>query len=237
MPRKADKPRLPANLRPLADAAIERHIDRPIPPSIVVKGCELSGLTFSSPYAPADDDAWQALLFQAFGTRSIPVVRAFLTHLAKVGPKEWDGKASRWSPSQDSFEQALAILNAINPKNEAQAAYAAQLCSLNICAMRMGERMGEYPDARSMRAFTKAVRAFGDGLETIERLKGKRRRSKQTIEVHHHEHKHIHYSGGGSENGGQPHATAAGATLIESRATLPGKEPLGEIVPIAGRKG
>lgn len=233
-----DKPPLPANLRPLADKAIAKHRNRPVPPKVLVEGEEDCPPRIESPYAPEDDDAWRALLYQAFGTRSHSVATYFLQQLSDLCRRDWDEEARKWRPSEDELNAVISMVNSMKPRDEAQAAYAAQLCALHLSAMRMAQHTTtHYADARSLAVLNKTVRAFGDGLANLQRLQGKSRTSRQTIRVesHKHVHQHVHLSDGGSAgNGGQSH-TPNGAATIEGSATVPGQGAFGEVVSLAGR--
>jgi hypothetical protein len=239
---------MPKSLRPLADKAIARHMKRPLPPKINVEGEVGCEYTFSSPYAKEDGEAWEALLFQAFGTRRITVAQYFIGALVGLVKGVWDAEGHKWRPSQDEFDAIVAMVNSMQPRNEAQAAYAAQLCALHLSAMRLAKHTTtHHADPRTVRALTKTVRAYGDGLVTLQRLQGRSRTVKQSIksESHKHVHQHIHYHGGGAENGSQPHGASegtghnqsAGTRLIEARATVPGEKPRGEVVRLPCREG
>jgi hypothetical protein len=234
-----DKPPLPTNLRPLAEEAIARHMKRPVPPRILVEGGEGEPLSVESPYRGEDGEAWQALLFQAFGTRSISVAEYFIASLAEMVSRDWDEQARKWQPSQGEFDAMIALVSSLKPRNEAQAAYAAQLCALHLSAMRLARLTTAYcTDPRTVAVLNKTVRAFGDGLMNLDRLKGKRRTVHQSIksESHKHVHQHVHYHGGGPENGGQPHTTSP-AGIIEASAQVPGQMSVGAIVPLPRRQG
>ena len=234
-----DKPRLPAPMRARANAAIHKHEGRAIPPRIDVDGDDFSAW-FSSPYADEDQDAWQALLFEAFGTRSSSVVSCFVRQLAQFVQRDWDDRAGKWKPSQDEFNTVLALVGALKPRDEAQAAYAAQLAALHLAAMRLAKRVtGEgYADERTVAVMNKTVRAYGDGLAQMQRLQGKSRTTRQSIksETHRHVHQHIHLTsdGGDDDFGGQLHGRTTKPS--DQRTALSGPEPLGEVVPLPSRK-
>jgi hypothetical protein len=238
MAKKADKPRLPNHLRPLAEKATTRHKRRSVPPHILIEGQEGGPLAFASPYAKEDQDDWEALLFQAFGTRSIPVMRYFVGTLARLVASEWDERGSKWRPAQDELDAVIAMVNSMEPRNEAQAAYAAQLCALHLSALRLAKHTTtHYADPRTVAVLNKTVRAFGDGLLNLERLQGKGRTVKQSIksESHKHVHQHIHYHRGDADNGGKP--CEPRAPTIETSATVPGEEAFGRVVRLPCHEG
>ena len=227
-----DKPRLPQFMRDRATVAKRAHATRPIPPRIGVDGDELSA-SFECPYADEDRDAWEALLFQAFGSRSIAVVSCFTRQLADFCRREWDDKAARWKPSTHEFNTVLAMVAAMKPRDEAQAAYAAQLAAVHLASMRLAERVtgGGFVDPRTVAVLAKASRAYGDGMVQMQRLQGRGRATRQSIKVQSNKHQHLHYYGGSRENGGQPHTKAAG--VVEASATVPGVNATGEALPSA----
>lgn len=233
------RPRMPANMAPFADEAVRKHSRRPLPPKVEMAGSEFAPVLLS-PYAEEDQEPWLALLLQSFGTRSASVATCFLAQLSFLCRRDWDGDANQWKPSQEEFDAALAIVNSIKPRNEAQAALAAQLVALHFAAMRLAQRVtGEgHIDDRTVAVLAKTVRAYGDGLTNMQRLQGKSRSTRQTIksETHRHVHQHVHLaSDGGSEQiGGQLHGRIASPP--DKCPALPSPEPLGEVVSLSSRK-
>ena len=234
-----NKPRLPAHMRTRANVAIGKHEGRSIPPRIDVDGDDLDAW-FACPYADEDQDAWNALLFEAFGTRSASVVSCFVRQLAQFVRRDWDQGAAKWKPSQDEFNTVLALVGAMKPRDEAQAAYAAQLAALHLAAMRLAKRVtGEgYADERTVAVMNKTVRAYGDGLAQMQRLQGKTRTARQSIksETHRHVHQHVHLaSDGGTEDfGGQLHGRTT--KPLNQCTALSGPESLGQVVPLSSGK-
>ena len=153
-----------------------------------------------------------------------------------VGEGQWDDQLQAWMPRQNDFDAIVAIIHSLQPENEAQAAYAAQLCALHLSAMKLGEQASRsYADPRTIAILNKTVRAYGDGIERLARLQGKvqPRSITQTIEVHKHEH--IHFEGGAGRNGGQPHAPSAGGAF--DRPPLPSPSPNGAALPRPSSEG
>ena len=237
----AEKPRLPVCLDRIADGAEARLYARPCPPRILIEKLENGDWTFASPYAPEDEARWNALLFDAFGTRSCGVMNHFLeifTTLCRDG--EWDQERHYWHPRQTDFDALLAIVAAVAPENEAQAAYAAQLAALHISAMKLGEAaIKHYSDPRTVALLSKTVRAYGDGMEQLARLQGKikPRTVNQTIQVVYCDNRSVDVSGGAVQFGGQPHA-ASNAATIEARSAVPSPCPDdGAALSAASREG
>ena len=125
--------------------------------------------------------------------------------------------------------QLLVLIHDMRPRNAAEAALAAQLCALHLSMMKLGAAQSHTwgGDPRTVAVMAKTTRAYADGLMTLEKLKGRANRTRQTIKVekHTHTHQHIHLEGD-ANFGGQPHAKAA-AAVAELRS-LSGPNPGGE---------
>ena len=227
-----DKPRMPAEFIAQADAAIARHRKRKWTPEI----CD-TGQAWDCPYSDHDRARWWALLFEVFGTRQAAVVDVFFSQLQLIVPKTWQAE-SGWITDEKEMRTLFSIIASLKPRNEAEAAYAAQLCALHISAMKLGQAIGSSwgGDARTVAVLNKTVRAYGDGLLNFQRLRGRGLKTVQVIKVetHRHDHKHIHLEGDG-KIGGQPHAT--GAPLLEAGAEMPGPDEVRTVLPVPGCQG
>lgn len=225
------KPRMPKEFIAAADSAIARHRKRKWAPEI----CD-TGEAWECPYAEEDHDRWFALLFEIFGTRQAAVVDVFFSQLQQLAGKNWRAE-SGWITDEKEMRTLFSIIASLKPRNEAEAAYAAQLCALHMAAMKLGETMGKTwgGDPRTIAVLNKTVRAFGDGLLNFRRLRGRGQKTVQVIrvEAHRHDHKHVHIEGG-TEFGGQPQAT--GAPLLEGSTKMPGKGSIRQAVPRSGRE-
>lgn len=240
---------MPKILRRLGDEAIERMHARTATPEIAVT--DRDGVwSYGSPYNEGDgEDRWSALLFDAFATRSAACFETFTDQLAKLCPRDWQPHDRAWKPEADFFRAAIQIVRSMEVRNEAEAAYAAQLVALHVASMKLGHQVAStsYPDSRTVAILGKTVRAYGDGLETLARLKGQKI-SRQTIVVEHHQHIHQHHHdekhvhlGGGSENGDRPHeargsdcAEECGAGKPAERTPLPSAQQGAEAVRFPG---
>lgn len=140
-------------------------------------------------------------------------------------------------PSQEEFDAVLAIVSSTKPRNEAQAAFAAQLAALHLAAMRLARRVtgDALGDDRTVAVLTKTVRAYGDELATMQRLQGKSRSTRQTIKVESQRHQHIHCHGGSEDFGGQAHATRA--EVAASSNAVQGPRPVGPGLSLASGTG
>lgn len=241
---------LPKVFRDLGDEAIARHMQRPATPKIEVDA-DRFGWAFSSPYRKEHEDRWVALLFDAFATRSQAVFQTFTAQLAHLCSDDYDHDSQAWKPDEAELIACIQIVKSLAPRNEAEAAYAAQSCALHFAAMKLGHNIGRttYPSERTVAVLAKTVRAYGNVLETLHRLRGGKT-TRQKITVHHekhvHTHQHVHLEGGAPNSGGQPHGSGEGGTdssaLIEhdGRTALPSPDKGGEVVPIrsdAGKAG
>lgn len=230
--RPSPRPRMPAEFVEAADAAIARHRKRKWAPEIWD-----TGEAWECPYAQEDHDRWFALLFEIFGTRQAAVVDVFFAQLQEFAGKNWKSQGG-WITDEKEMRTLFSIIASLKPRNEAEAAYAAQLCALHMAAMKLGQSMGSTwgGDPRTIAVLNKTVRAFGEGLLNFRRMQGKGRRTVQVIKVetHRHEHKHKHLEGG-SQFGGQPHAT--GASLLEAGTPMPSARAVRSALPRAGGEG
>jgi hypothetical protein len=129
------------------------------------------------------------------------------------------------------------------PKNEAQAALAAQAVALHFTMMKVARNIGKRsePDGRTVAALASLGRAYAQQLETMQRLQGKRT-SKQRITVknerHVHNHQHVHVAGGGAENGGQAYEASQPRLSCDGlSAPLRGEDETGHVVPLRSGSG
>lgn len=196
-----------------ATAALE---SRPVAPRIRIERTK-EGWGFACPYRDEHKDDWTALLFNAFGTRSISVMEHFLDAIASlVGEGFYDDERNCWMPLERDFQAAINIINALDPQDEAQAAYAAQLLALHLSSVKLGAQCSKsYADPRTSAILAKTVRAYGDGMERMLRLQGKiePKQVNQTIQVVYVDKRSVHFNGGVDPNGGQAHGTAGGAAV------------------------
>jgi hypothetical protein len=230
---------MPANLEEQAAQARARHEGRRANPGVAleVEKVTESGYRLASPHS--DTEAWQAMICDALGTRSEATALTFLHHLVQLCDQNWhpddkDG-GGEWVPDECQLNMILNLVSGIRPKNEMQAALAAQMVAVHLMMMEVSERcLRTYKcaDPYLLSAASKLARTFAIQSETLAKLQGRKTsRQKITVSYERHEHKHVHVHGGDNENGGQPQAKDADA---------PGPALLGEVtpgpaVPIAGR--
>lgn len=258
---------MPDCLKPWAEAAAKRMLDRPASPGIIAEACgagENGQVEFVSPHD--DENAWWDMLGDAFGTRSMGVIQTFIGHLSELTAPSFDRTNECWKPNERHLNAALAILHASRPQNEIDAMLAANAVALHWMQMKAAsyalKTSGSFLDARTAAASARLACAFVSTVEAMDRRKRRKRASRQIITVkrdtHYHQHKHVHLEGGGRQIGEQPDATEraligdsieraaipAGITPLPSpcahdRRTVPSESGTGQAgVPDArGRKG
>lgn len=216
-----------------AQEAEERLFARPHPPGIMLEPAGFDEEHWTSPHA--DTDLWAIQLGEAFGTRSKGVITLFLRQLQALCSKDqWDEEAHQWRLDENEFSAALAMVNAIKPKNEMEAALAAQMVAIHLLQMKVAARAIRYEyDTKTAAVSGKLARTFAIQLDALQRLRGRPTSSRQSIKVTKELHQHVHYHRGATETGGQPQATPAGQS--EELPALPSPNETGKVVPIASR--
>jgi len=243
-----EKPAMPANLELAATAAIKRHARRSVGPgvSVAVEPAGDAAYILASPHR--DNAAWEAMVCDALGTRSASTAQTFLYHLTELCTLEWhpakgDGGQGEWRPDERELNMVLNIVAGIKPKNEMEAALAAQMVAVHLMQVRLSARaLGGFIVAEDAAIASKLARTFAMQIDTLSRLKGKRSFSKQTITVrqekHVHHHQHVHVAGGGSENRSQPHEANEPRTGGDCpRAALLSQDPTGNVLPLRRDEG
>ena len=147
-----------------------------------------------------------------------------------------DEKAQAWRPNEDELQTALALVQSLAPRNEAEAALAAQAVAIHFATMKLAHNLAgrSNPDGRTLSSLAALAKAYAKQLETMQQLKGRRvSRHKITVrnERHVHQHQHIHVDGGVPCSGGQPHGPHA--AVVEGRPPLSGAHTAGVAVLIS----
>lgn len=242
--RKArNRPEPSAELRSAELAMEKRALARPHPPGVI---CEPAGFDEEHWTAPHNDrDLWTLQLAEAFGTRSLAVINTFMQQLEKLcGKNIWDEEAYQWRLDEHEFSAAVAMVSTVRPKNEMEAALAAQMVAVHLMQMKCSARALKYEnDTQTAAVAGKLARTFTLQIESLQSLQGKKRTARQSIKVqketHHHQHMHWHREGAESE--GRPQATEGGELRHartcepEERPSLPSPDEGGEVVPITSR--
>jgi hypothetical protein len=256
--RSGSKPPVPANMKSAAAAARERHKKRHTQAGVVVEIEKAEHKSFRLVSPHRDLDTWEAMICDAVGTRSVATGYTFLYNLAALCDQIWhpneDGNGGERVPDETQLNMILNMVGSIKPRNEMEAALAAQMVAVHMMTMRTAEAAlsttwGTSPQFAATAG--KLARTFAILTDTLNKGRGKQRSSKQTITVrqekHVHHHQHVHMAGGGAENRGQPFEPSdsrnggnnPGSALVEheSRPALPGQDAPGNGVPMPSEQG
>jgi len=231
---------VPEVLRPSIARAKTRTLARRHPPVVALDRSEPGPAKWSWPFGETEEETrdWRWLILDAFGTRREAIAGCFLNSLIALCSTEWDDSREEWIPNEGELAAMLGIVNAHQPKNEAEAALAAQMAAVHLLTMKVGKRVADYPhDTRMINAFAKLTHAGAAQFDAMVTLKGKRRSTRQHItvarETHVHHHQHVHLAGGGDQTEGQPDEPN-GTGVAEGCAALPGPDEAGRVVPLKG---
>lgn len=236
--RRRVAPEPSAELLAGKDRALKRARSRPLSPGVMFeprgKG---EGFLITSPHS--DFELWELQVADAFGTRSQSIMRTFLSQLKALVPEGWDAQAERWKPHETELNAALAMVADVQPRNVREAALAAQMVAVHWMQMRLSaaalNRGGIVMDKDAALA-SKLARTFTMQLDTLDRIRGKRRTAKQSIKVTKESHQHVHYHDhrGGKEKDGQSLGRPAG--IVDQRPALRCQDEGGEVVPLPRRQ-
>ena len=231
--RHRDDP--PADLVAWKAGAEKRLKQRPMHAMIMLEPAGFDQEHMVPPHS--DERILDLQLAEAFGTRSRPVIHTFLRHLEALCSEQWwDEDSHQWRMNEQTFNMVLTLVSAVKPKNELEAALAAQMAAVHLLTMKVTARAIKYDhDTRMAATAGKLARTFAMQMETLQGMRGKRRTSRQTIKVTKELHQHVHYydNRGAGENERQSHAPDDRATA--GSAALPRTDTLGEVVPLASR--
>jgi hypothetical protein len=241
----AKRPRRRRKSRKLPDPAPElvewgkgarkRANARPYPPGIISQPVGFDEEEWTSPHNDIDLHTLQ--LADAFGTRSTAVFITFMSQLAALcGKNHWDEQAQQWRLDEHEYSAALAIVNGLHPRNELEAAHAAQMVAIHLLTMKVTARAIRYEyDSRTASVAGRLARTFTAQREAFERIRKPNRTAKQSIKVTKELHQHVHYYSdrGAAPNSGQ--SDAKPAARVEELPALPSPNEEGRVVPITGR--
>jgi hypothetical protein len=242
-----DKPPMPSRLEPVAAKAMARLAEHHVSPGVAVEVEKVGPVSYDIASPHRNHLAWEAMVFDALGTRSDSTARAFLFMLSELCSQDYHrsetkGECGKWIPDELELNMILNIVAGVKPANEMEAAQAAQMVAVHLMQMRLSARAlrsGMVVAADAVLA-GKLARTFTMQIEALAKLKGKRRSSKQTIivkqEKHVHNHQHVHLAGGSAGNPNQSHEGEGEQTTIqlEGRAALSGPQPAGEVMRLRG---
>jgi len=244
---------MPANLKGEAAKAVKRHQKRSLSPGVVVDVVKAGREAYVVASPHSDTAAWEAMVCDALGTRSIGTAQTFLYQLTELCSQNWhaadvEGEYGEWCPDERELNMILHIVAGIKPRNEMQAAQAAQMVAVHLMTMRVSAQAlrGGRVVAEDAAIAGKLARTFVMQTEALAKLKGKRSSSRQTITVekHVHNHQHVHLERGGARNGGQSHDSAGGSRVRAGAAgqlsectALPSPQQGGDVVPLRRGEG
>ena len=121
------------------------------------------------------------------------------------------------------------------PPYEMEAALAAQMVAIHLLTMKVTARAIKYDyDTRTAATAGKLARTFTLQMETLQKLRGRKRTARQSITVRKELHQHVHYYRGEGESEEQPHEPHA--TIVDQCTALPSPEPGGESVQVPGNE-
>ena len=232
--RSRSRPEPAAELHVWAKGAEARAHARPHPPGIILEAAGFDNEHWTSPHS--DPHLWGLQLADAFGTRSRAVISTFMAQLAALcRESHWDDEAHQWRLDENEYSAALAMVNSIKPRNEMEAALAAQMVAIHLLQMKVAARAIKYEyDTKTVAVAGKLARTFTMQLESLQRLRGRHKTTRQSIRVKKELHQHVHYHRGASKTDEQPQATPA--RQPEELRALPSPNEAGNVVPLASRK-
>ncbi len=245
------RPPMPDKLREIAVAANEkRHPKRMAVPMVVPKPEQRHLQNLTCPYRKEDEQLWLALLVDCFGTRVFPVAQCFIRHLEKLCPEVlYDGE-EHCRRDEETLALALSIVAGIKPRNEMEAAAAAQYVALHLTAMRLGANCASgsgYLDPKSAHALAAVTKAAALQYATIQSGRGKRRSIKQTFivkkETRYYDNRQVHLREGGgkrrrpTDGAEELRARARGAIELEARTSLPSPKDVGRLLQFPSGEG
>jgi len=237
--KAASKPPMPAHLEVQAAQARARHERRHANPGVALEVEKITELGYRLASPHSDTEAWQAMICDALGTRSEATALTFLYHLVRLCDQDWhpDDKngGGEWVPDECQLNMILNLVSGIRPKNEMQAALAAQMVAVHLMMMKVSERClrsNGCTDPHLLSAASKLARTFAIQTETLAKVQGRRTtRQKITVSYERHNHQHMHMRGGENKIGGQPHAKDGDAPV----AALLSEVTPGPALPITRR--
>lgn len=217
-------------------AAERRAKARPYPPGIMLAPAGFDKEHWTAPHS--DPDLWTLQLADAFGTRSLAVISTFMDQLERLCARTvWDEEARQWRLDENQFSTAIAMVNTIKPKNEMEAAIAAQMVAVHFLQMKVSARALESSyDPQMSAAASKLARTFTMQLDALRALKGRKQTTRQSIKVTKELHQHVHYHDdrGGRQNATQPHERRA--AIADQCEALPSAQSVGTVVPLPSRQ-
>ncbi|WP_324741598.1 hypothetical protein U8326_00030 [Tsuneonella sp. CC-YZS046] len=217
--------------------ALARALKRSVTPGIMMEPAhDGDGYVPTSPHS--DQYLWELQLADAFGTRSQSAMVHFIDQLKALCSSAYDPGAGRWKPDEIQLNAAVALIGSLKPRNEAEAALAAQMVAIHWMQMRLSAQAlnnGGMIMEKDAALAGKLARTYAIQMDALLSLRGQRRTVKQAISVKKELHQHVHYHRGGGENSEQPQG--AGAFEPAECATLQSSKPTEKVVRLPRRSG
>jgi hypothetical protein len=248
-PRRRKVQKMPAMLGPWAEKAKTRMEKRPASPGVMME--PRGDLGDFRAVAPHDNhEVWSLQIHDAFGTRSPSTVTVFMEQLRALCGENWNDERKAWQPSETELNAALNFINSNQPRNEAEAALAAQMLAVHFMTMRLSAQALKTGDARTASIAAKLARTYAAQMDTLQLTRGKRRSTRQHITVKHekhiHTHQHQHLEAWAyappeptpSALPGDQHGPAIEqrAEAVRGGAQVSGTDPVRQVVPIGRRQ-
>lgn len=186
----------------------------------------------------SDDSGHLMRLGETFGSRSPEFLGVALNQLAA-------GVRSRGSrdPLDIEINAGIALVAAIAPENELEAALAVQMASNHALTSDLLGRAASAESLEQMQAFgnmaVKLQRTFTAQIEALARMRGK---GQQTVRVEHVTVEagaqaivgDVHHHGRGAGSASEKQDQSYGTSAPQGGASLLGQDPAGNGVPIPG---
>lgn len=233
--RHRNKPEPSPQLAAGKDKARSRAMKRPVAPAVMF---ERVGDHYAIQPPHSDPDLWELMLADAFATRSMSVIRSFVSELKGLCSRVYDDQEHAWKPNEQELNAILAMVASAQPKTTAEAALVAQSVLVHLLTMRLGAQAlnrGAMVAERDAALVGKLSRTYAMQMDQLQAMQGKRRTSRQSIKVSKELHQHVHYhdARGAGETGNQAHDANAGITA--GCASLPSPEQGGQVLRLPSR--
>lgn len=178
----------------------------------------------------ADQNGHSHLVLETFGTTAVAFVDANILRLANITMR---GK----KPSIDGLNASLALIGAIGPENELEAALAVQLAATHELSLEMLSRAKQADTRDALRDYTNLATKLSRTMAAqIKVLSDWRRGGVQEV-------RHVHVGNGGRAvvaetiNVGGRKNEEIGSRVHEPCAALLGANAAGHAVPVSGDEG
>lgn len=209
-PKRRRRAPMPAAMRERAQASARTVAGQYTAPEV-----EVTPAGIRSPYVSADEAHWWRLVSEAFGTRVTSVIEVFMRQVGALVGTHWNEDSQAWMPDPADISAALAIVAAMKPKTEAEAAQAAQAFALHLVTMKVGAGIAKTGrvDPRQANAMANLVKSYTGVMDSLKDRRASRS-SRQTIIVKksvsiQNDNRSVTLPGGGGNIADQPDANGS----------------------------